>query len=118
MHWFAALVVLLTSCNALADEVRFKLINGTNYPISGLVLSPNDLATWGPNVLKAPPIKPGDEREVVVQGVFVTCNVDLKVVFQTIADQPIWQYLNLCALQKIRLRFDQMSGITTASYEE
>ena len=43
---------------------------------------------------------------------------DLKVAFDTIDAQPRWQYLNLCNLRKIRLRFDQMSGITTASYEE
>lgn len=118
MHWFVALVVLLSACDALADDVRFRLVNGTTYPIRSLVLSPSDLGSWGPNVLAPPSIKPGDMREVLVRGVFVNCNVDLKVVFETIDDQPVWQYLNLCSLQKIRVNFDRMSGITTASYEE
>jgi len=42
----------------------------------------------------------------------------LKVVFDTNDSQPIWRYLNLCELKRIRLRFDQFSGVTTASYEE
>jgi hypothetical protein len=115
----AALLALLTAGDAAAaDEVRFRLVNGTDFPIRALVLSQANLAAWGPNVLTAPSIKPGDAREVVVRGVFVDCNVDMKVTFDINASEPVWQYLNVCQLQKIRLRFDAMSGVTTASYEE
>jgi len=119
LRWLAATALaLLFAGDAAADEVRFRLINGTEFPIRSLVLSPEDLGTWGPNVLGAPSPKPGEAREVAVRGVFVNCNVDLKVVFDINASEPIWQYLNLCSLQQIRLRFDQWSGVTTASYEE
>jgi hypothetical protein len=119
LRWLAATALaLLFAGDAAADEVRFRLINGTEFPIRSLVLSPEDLGTWGPNVLGAPSLKPGEAREVAVRGVFVNCNVDLKVVFDINASEPIWQYLNLCSLQQIRLRFDQWSGVTTASYEE
>ena len=82
------------------------------------MLSQANLAAWGPNVLSAPSIKPGDAREVVVRGMFVDCNIDMKVTFDINASEPVWQYLNVCQLQKIRLRFDAMSGVTTAAYEE
>jgi hypothetical protein len=115
----AALLALSTAGDAAAaDEVRFRLVNGTDFPIRALVLSQANLAAWGPNVLTPPSIKPGDAREVVVRGVFVDCNVDMKVTFDINASEPVWQYLNVCQLQKIRLRFDAMSGVTTASYEE
>jgi hypothetical protein len=115
----AALLALSTAGDAAAaDEVRFRLVNGTDFPIRALVLSQANLAAWGPNVLTPPSIKPGDAREVVVRGVFVDCNVDMKVTFDINASEPVWQYLNVCQLQKIRLRFDAMSGVTTAAYEE
>jgi hypothetical protein len=117
-YWFAFVVVLLTGFDALADDVRFRLINGTSYSIRVVTLSQADIGAWGPNVLGPPSIKPGDTREVLVRGGIVDCNVDLQVAFETIDSQPVWKYLNLCNLRQIRLRFDQMSGITTASYEE
>jgi len=117
LHCFAFVATLLGAWDALADEVRFTLANGMSYPIRALVLSQPNLATWGPNVLGPPSIKAGDEREVTVQGVFITCHVDMKVALDTIADEPIWQYLDLCKLRKVRLNFDQISGVTTASYE-
>jgi hypothetical protein len=101
-----------------ADEVRFRLVNGTDYPIRAVVLSAANLESWGPNALAPPSIKPGDAREIIVRGVFVDCNVDLKVAFDNDASEPVWRYLNICELQRIRLRFDKMSGVSTASYEE
>jgi hypothetical protein len=114
----AALLALSFAGNAAADEVRFRLVNGTDFPIRGLVLSQANLNAWGPNVLAAPSIKPGEAREVTVKGAFFACNLDLKVTFDINAAEPIWQYLNVCELKKIRLRFDAQSGITTAAYEE
>ena len=113
-----ALVLMFASGEVLADEVRFVLVNGTRYSIRELALSPHDLATWGPNVLRPPVIKPGEQRQVTFPAYVVDCNVDLKVVFQDEDSQPIWQYLNLCNLKKVRLNYDRMSGITTASYDE
>jgi hypothetical protein len=117
-RWSAAAFALLFAGDAAADEVRFRLVNGTEFPIRSVVLSSANLNSWGPNLLGPPSIKPGDAREVTVKGVFVDCNVDLKVVFDINASEPVWQYLNICALHRIRLRFDAMSGVSTASYEE
>ena len=114
----ALLALLVAADAAAADEVRFRLINGTDFPIRAVVLSQANLAAWGPNVLSAPSIKPGDAREVVVKGVFVDCNIDMKVTCDINASEPMWQYLDVCQLKRIRLRFDQMSGVTTAAYEE
>ena len=118
LRWFTFAAVLLTGFSALADEVRFRLINGTSYPIRLLTLSQADIGAWGPNVLAPPSIKPGDAREVLVRGGIVDCNVDLQVGFDTVGSRPVWKYLNLCNLRQIRLRFDEMTGMTSASYEE
>jgi hypothetical protein len=103
---------------AHAEETRFLLINGTSYPIRDLVISPNDLGTWSRDLLRGPPLKPGERRELVFDARFADCNQDIKVVFDDDASMAIWRYLNMCELRKIRLNFDRYSGITTASYDE
>jgi len=55
---------------------------------------------------------------VTFPGYFVSCNVDLKVVFANIDNQPVWQYLNICNLRKIKLQYDAVSQIPTASYDD
>ena len=116
--WLAFLVVLSIGGDALADEVRFRLTNGTSYPIRSLVLSQADIGAWGPDVMSRPALKPGESREILVRGVIVDCNVDLQVGFETIDSRPVWKYLNLCNLRSIRVAFDQMTGMTTAAYDE
>ena len=114
----AIIFLTLIARDGLAEETRFVLVNGTNYPIRELVLSPHDLGAWSANVLRTPVLKPGEARDVAFPSNFATCNQDLKVVFDDDASLAVWQYLNMCDLRKIRLHFDRTSGITTASYEE
>jgi hypothetical protein len=115
----AAFTLLLFASSAEAVEITsFMLVNGTQYQIRGLSLSQANLGIWGPSVLNPPYIRPGQGRQVTFPGYFVSCNVDLKVVFAEIDNQPVWQYLNICNLKKIRLQYDAMSGVPTASYEE
>jgi hypothetical protein len=118
VHWLAAALTLSIAADAAAEDKRFRLINGMEFPIRSVTLSAANLESWGPNVLSPPSIKPGDAREVVVRGVFVDCNIDMKIVLDVNPSEPIWRSLNICSLQRIRLRFDQFSGVTTASYEE
>jgi hypothetical protein len=118
LRWSLALAALFCAGDALAEETRFQLVNGTQYRIREIHISSHDMDSWGPNVMGQPSVKPGEAREVALQAYFVSCNIDIKAVFDDIDKQPVWQYLNLCNLRKIRLNYDQMSGITTASYEE
>ena len=115
-----SIVVLSSLCGTVLaqEQTRFLLANGTNYPIRELVVSPHDMGTWSRNVLRGPALKPGERREIVFDSRIVDCNQDFKVVFDDDASLAIWRYLNMCELQKIRLNFDRMSGVTTASYDE
>ena len=116
---FAAIVLLLFASSAEAVEMTsFLLVNGTQYEIRGLSLSQANLGIWGPNILTPPYIRAGQARQVTFPGVFVSCNVDLKVVFANIDNQPVWQYLNICNLRKIKLQYDAVSQIPTASYDD
>lgn len=114
---FIAALSLLGSA-AFAQETRFLLVNGTNYPIRELVVSPHDMGTWSHNVLRGPALKPGERREIAFDIRIFDCNQDFRVVFDDDSSMALWRYLNLCELRRIRLNFDRMSGVTTASYDE
>ena len=113
-----AFLSLLGDAVVAQEQTRFLLVNGTNYPIGELLVSPHDMGTWSHNVLRGPALKPGERREIVFDSRVYDCNQDFRVVFADDSSQAIWRYLNMCELQKIRLNFDRMSGITTASYDE
>lgn len=118
LSFSVALLALLGAAALAQEQTRFLLVNGTSYPIRELVVSPHDMGTWSHNVLRGPALKPGERREVVFDSRIFDCNQDFKVVFDDDASLAIWRYLNMCELRKIRLNFDRMSGVTTASYDE
>ncbi|MFO1162481.1 MAG: hypothetical protein U1E60_26845 [Reyranellaceae bacterium] len=101
-----------------AQETSFLLINGTSYAISQMSISPIDLGFWTPNVLPAPPIQPGQRRQVTFNAPTGYCTADMRIGFADGGAPAIWQGLNICTLSKIKLMYDRMSGITTASYDE
>lgn len=103
---------------ALAQETSFLLINGTAYPISQMAVSPTDLNIWTPNVLRPPPIKASERRQVTFNAPTSYCQADIRVNFADGGAPAVWQNLNLCTLTKIKLAYDRVSGITTASYDD
>ncbi len=64
-----------------AQETSFLLINGTAYPISQLAVSQTDFNFWTPNVLRPPPIKAGERRQVTFNAPTTYCQADLQVGF-------------------------------------
>jgi len=114
----AVAALVLVSGEAFAQETMFRLKNATGYPISQLSVSPTQLNFWGPNFLRPPVIKPGEVREVSYRAPTDYCMGDLKVSFADDGAPAVWQYLNLCTLQKISLHYDRASGITSARYDE
>lgn len=103
---------------AAAQETSFLLINGMAYTINQVAFSPVDLGFWTPNVLRPPPLKAGERRQVAFKAPTDYCQADLRVEFADGGKPAIWQGLNLCTLTKIKLVYDRMSGITTASYDD
>jgi hypothetical protein len=114
----ALAALFLSTGPALGQETSFLLKNMTGYPISGLSVSMTQFNMWGPNFLKPPPIQQGQSREVSYKAPTDYCMGDLRVEFADGGRPAIWQYLNLCTLQRISLHYDRMSGITTARYDE
>jgi hypothetical protein len=108
----------LGATDVVAQETSFLLINGTAYPISQVSFSPTDLNFWTSNILHPPPLKAGERRQVTFNAPTSYCQADMKVGFADNGAPAIWQNLNLCTLTKIKLVYDRVSGITTASYDD
>ena len=113
-----AAVLTLAAGEAAAQETSFLLINGTAYPIGQLQVSESDFNFWGPNVLRPPPLKAGERRQVTFNAPTTYCQADLQVGFADGGSPAVWRNLNLCTLSKIKLAYDRVSGITTASYDD
>ena len=113
-----AVVLSLAGGEVAAQESSFLLINGTAYPISQLAVSESDFNFWTPNVLRPPPIKAGERRQVSFKAPTTYCQADLQVGFADGGAPAVWRDLNLCTLTKIKLAYDRTSGLTTASYDD
>ena len=112
------IVLSFAAAGAAAQETSFLLINGTAYPISQLAVSESDFNFWTPNVLRPPPIKAGERRQVTFNAPTTYCQADLQVGFADGGQPAVWRNLNLCTLSKIKLVYDRMTGMTTASYDD
>ena len=110
--------LLLAAGQATAQHTSFLLINGTAYPISQLSVSESDFNFWTPNVLHPPPIKAGERRQVTFNAPTTYCQADLRVGFADGGAPAVWQNLNICTLSRIKLVYDRITGMTTASYDE
>ena len=113
-----AVLLSLAATDVAAQETSFRLTNGTAYPISQLAVSPVDLGFWTANFLPPPPIKAGERRQISFKAPTDYCQADLRVEFADGGAPAIWEDLNICTLTKIKLQYDRMSGVTTASYDD
>ncbi len=113
-----AAAFLLAAGGAVAQETSFLLINGTAYPISQLAVSESDFNFWTPNVLRPPPIKAGERRQVKFNAPTTYCQADIQIGFADGGTPAVWRNLNLCTLTKIKLAYDRGTGMTTASYDD
>ena len=108
----------LAAWPSLAQETSFLLINATGFPISQLAVSPTDLNMWTANFLRPPPVRAGERRQITFNAPTSFCQADLQATFADGGAPAVWQGLNLCTLTKIKLVYDRVSGVTTASYDD
>jgi hypothetical protein len=104
--------------DVFAQETSFLLINATGYPISQMSVSESDFNMWTPNVLRPPPIKAGERRQVKFNAPTTYCQADIQIGFADGGTPAVWRNLNLCTLTKIKLAYDRGTGMTTASYDD
>ena len=100
----AALSLLATAAFAQGD-VELLLVNGTDYALVELKLSPPNIDYWGDNFLLPTTLQSGEARKVKLMPFAAECTQDVRGAFAEDASQVIWRGLNVCNVKKLTLLF-------------
>jgi hypothetical protein len=94
----AILLAPLAAWNPAQAQNRFNLVNATGDTIERVFVSPSRINNWGPDILGAAVLPPGQAHWVVPQ--LSDCVLDIKVVFRGGREETRWQ-VNACQLNRI-----------------
>lgn len=110
-------LVLATSFTATAaGKQDFTLVNKTGYTIDQVYVSPTKTTDWQEDVLGEDQLEDGDSWHITFHRSETTCTWDLKVIY-TDKEEAVWTKLNLCEIEKVTIRWNQKTGVTTATVE-
>ena len=99
-----------------AGDADFTLVNQTGYDISEVYISPVNRRNWGRDRLGDGTLDKNKSKLFTFSDK-ANCNQDLKVVFDDNASDAIWENLDLCAINKITLRYNRATKAVTAIKE-
>ncbi len=99
---------------AFAGNADFTLINKTGYHIREVYISPTHSQQWGKN--RASSLLKNNSSRLFMFSDKAHCVQDLMVIFDDNVE-AIWEEFDLCALEKITLRYNRKTGETLADSE-
>ena len=111
----ASLLVAIPA--AQAQDADFTLINSTGYPLREVYVSPSKQENWGPDRLGDGILADGASKLFRFPKSQATCMQDLKVVYDDDGTSSKWEGINLCEIDKIRLRYNRQTDTSTATFE-
>jgi hypothetical protein len=113
----AAAVLLFGATQASAGPQDFELVNNTGYEIKNVYISPTTSNDWGDDVLGADTLAAGDSQEIKFpESRGDACEWDLKVTYDDDTSHE-WKDVNLCAISKLTINYDEGTHETSASSE-
>jgi hypothetical protein len=116
--WIAASVLAFLSFGALAasGDADFTLLNRTGLTISELYVSPASRSQWGRDRLGDGTLENGKSRHFKI-GQTASCRQDIKVTFENADGEATWENVDLCAIDKITLRYNRQTKQVSADAE-
>ena len=117
-NWIAGVVLACFSFGAVAasGDADFTLINRTGLTISEIFVSPANRAQWGRDRLGDGVLENAKSKNMKI-GQTATCRQDIKVTFEKADGEAIWENVDLCAIEKITLRYNRQSKQVSADAE-
>jgi hypothetical protein len=114
----AAAALALVSFGALAasGDADFTLTNRTGLTIAELYVSPANRAQWGRDRLGDGTLDNGKSRHFKI-GQTASCQQDIKVTFENADGEATWENVDLCAIEKITLRYNRQTKQVSADAE-
>lgn len=102
--------------SAASGDADFTLVNRTGLEIRELYVSPAQRSEWGRDRLGDGTLKNGQSR-LFKFGQTATCRQDIKVVFEDDGSEISWDNVDLCAIEKITIRYDRSTRRVSAETE-
>lgn len=112
----AAFTFALSFTGAMAGQQDFTIVNKTGYPIKNVYVSEANNDSWEEDILGRDILAEDDSVDVEFDTGDKTCTWDLKVTYDD-DENAVWQGLDLCQISKVTLRWNQKTGVTSASVE-
>lgn len=102
--------------SAASGDADFTLVNRTGIEIRELYVSPTKRSEWGRDRLGDGTLKNGQSRHFKF-GQTAACRQDIKVVFEDDGSEISWDNVDLCAIEKITIRYDRSTRRVSAETE-
>ncbi len=107
---------LLLPMGATAGDADFTLSNRTGYDIAEVYISPANKNSWGRDRLGKNVLENGKSKLFTFSD-SANCMQDLKVVFDDDNSSVIWEDFDLCALNKITIKYNRKTDTVSAETE-
>lgn len=99
-----------------AGEADFTLVNRTGYAIAEVYVSPANKNSWGRDRLGRSILDNGRSKLFTFSD-SANCVQDIMVVFDDDGSKVVWEDFDLCALNKITLRYNRKTDVVSADVE-
>ena len=99
-----------------AGEADFTLVNRTGYAIAEVYISPANKNSWGRDRLGRSILDNGRSKLFTFSD-SANCVQDIMVVFDDDGSKVVWEDFDLCALNKITLRYNRKTDVVSADVE-
>ncbi|HRK38688.1 MAG TPA: hypothetical protein PK347_09880 [Burkholderiaceae bacterium] len=101
---------------SLAGDADFTLVNRTGYAIAEVYVSPANKNSWGRDRLGRNILDNGRAKLFTFSD-SANCMQDIMVVFDDDGSKVVWEDFDLCALNKITLRYNRKTDVVSADVE-
>ena len=111
-----AVSAVLAVSAAIAGDANFTLVNKTGYTLREVYISPSHKQDWGKDRMGDGVLDNGRSRLFKFSDKSA-CLQDLMVVFDDDDSQVVWEEFDLCALNKITLKYNRKTQQVSADSE-
>lgn len=109
--FIVGLFFLIAGLSINAQQQNFSLVNGTEFVISYVYLSPSETDTWGEDILTVDVLGASEQCDVSFEG-HDQCYWDLKAVAAD-GSEAVWSGLDLCEAYVITLMMTADGPVAT-----
>jgi len=106
----------LLPVQTLAGDADFTLVNRTGYAIAEVYITPANKNNWGRDRLGRNVLDNGRAKLFTFSD-SANCMQDIMVVFDDDGSKVVWEDFDLCALNKITLRYNRKTDVVSADVE-